>query len=146
SELPRFFESVAAILLPGDAMLLGIDLVKAKARLEAAYNDRAGITALFNKNILHVLNRRLGATFDVAAFDHVAFYDERRAWIEMRLRANRDTAARVPRARLRLAFRAGDEIRTELSCKYTRRSLLRRLAGSSLAIERWYTDDERSFA
>jgi len=145
-ELPAFFKSVAAILAPGDALLLGVDLVKSKARLEAAYNDKAGVTALFNKNILRVLNRRLGASFDVAAFDHVAFYDARNAWIEMRLRANRATRARVPRAGLKLVFEAGDEIRTELSCKYTRRSLLRRLGGSGLELRRWYSDQERLFA
>jgi L-histidine N-alpha-methyltransferase len=137
---------VATVLAPGDAMLLGVDLVKAKARLHAAYNDRAGVTALFNKNILQVLNRRLDADFDVTAFDHVAFYDTRRAWIEMRLRANRATSARVPGARLRLALSSGQEIRTELSCKYTRRSLLRRIAGTRLVLDRWYTDPKRSFA
>lgn len=146
SELPAFFRSVAAILAKGDALLLGLDLVKSKARLEAAYNDAAGVTALFNKNILRVLNRRLGASFDVDAFDHVAFYDAKKAWIEMRLRANRRTEARVPRARLRLAFAPGDEIRTELSCKYTRRSLLRRLRGTGLELSRWYGDPERLFA
>lgn len=146
SELPTFFRSVAAVLQPGDALLLGVDLVKSKARLEAAYNDAAGVTALFNKNILQVLNDRLGADFDLAAFDHVAFYDTRNAWIEMRLRANRAMRVRVRRPELDLAFARGDEIRTELSCKYSRRSLLLRLLGTGLVLRRWYTDPARLFA
>lgn len=145
-DLPGFFRSVAAILQPGDALLLGVDLVKSKARLEAAYNDAAGVTALFNKNILQVVNDRLGADFDIAAFDHVAFYDTRNAWIEMRLRANRAMRVRVRRPGLDLTFARGDEIRTELSCKYSRRSLLARLQGTGLALRRWYRDNERLFA
>ena len=146
SELPAFFRNVAAILQPGDALLLGLDLVKSKARLEAAYNDAAGLTALFNKNILQVVNDRLGADFALAGFDHVAFYDTRNAWIEMRLRAKRAMRVRVRRPGLDLALAQGDEIRTELSCKYSRRSLLRRLLGTGLVLRRWYTDNERLFA
>ena len=146
SELKAFFRRVARILAPGDAMLLGVDLVKAKARLEAAYNDSAGVTALFNRNILRVINERLGGDFDLAAFEHVAFYDARNAWIERRLRANRAVRVAVPRAGLRLRLAPGEEIRTELSCKYTRRSLEARLRNTGLRLFRWYTDPERLFA
>jgi L-histidine N-alpha-methyltransferase len=145
-ELPGFFRSAAATLAPGDGFLLGVDLVKDPARLHAAYNDSAGVTADFNRNILRVLNRRLRADFDPDAFEHRAFYDPQRQWIEMRLRAKRPVTARVPAAGIKLALEAGDEIRTELSCKYTRESLTARLAGTGLALERWLTDPERLFA
>ena len=86
----RFLRSLARLLRPGiDHLLLGTDLVKDPAILEAAYDDSAGITAQFNRNVLHVLNRELGADFDVEAFEHVAFFDREREWIEMRLRASR---------------------------------------------------------
>jgi L-histidine N-alpha-methyltransferase len=145
-ELPAFFRQVAAVLAPGDGFVVGVDLVKDPARLHAAYNDAAGVTAEFNRNILRVLNDRLDADFDPSDFDHVAFYDPACQWIEMRLRARRPVKARVPAAGLELTLAAGDEIRTELSCKYTRASLAARLEGSGLAIERWITDPECLFA
>jgi L-histidine N-alpha-methyltransferase len=144
--LASFFRGAAAVLAPGDGFLVGVDLVKDPARLHAAYNDSAAVTAEFNLNILRVLNDRLGADFDPADFEHVAFYDAERQWIEMRLRARRAVQARVPGAGVEIALRAGDEIRTELSCKYTRESLTRRLAGTGLAVERWITDAEGLFA
>jgi len=144
--LPAFFRAAAAILEPGDAFLVGIDTVKDPARLHAAYNDAAGVTAEFNLNILRVLNERLGADFDPADFEHRAFYDPRRQWIEMRLRARRAVRARVPAAGVEVSLAPGGEIRTELSCKYTRESLLLRLAGSGLALEEWITDAEGLFA
>ena len=96
----RFLRSVAKLLRPGvDHLLLGTDLVKDPAILEAAYDDSAGITAAFNRNVLHVVNRELDADFDVDAFDHVAFFDREREWIEMRLRAQRRMDVHVARAR-----------------------------------------------
>jgi L-histidine N-alpha-methyltransferase len=145
-EVPGFFRAAAGVLAPGDAFLLGVDLVKDPARLHAAYNDSQGVTAEFNLNILRVLNRRLRADLDPADFEHRAFYDPERQWIEMRLRARRPLVARVPGAGVRLALDRGEEIRTELSCKYTRESLSTRLAGSGLVLERWITDDEGLFA
>jgi L-histidine N-alpha-methyltransferase len=145
-EVPAFLARVRAQLAPGDAFLLGVDLVKDTARLEAAYNDTAGVTAEFNRNLLRVLNRRLGATFEVDAFEHVAFYDEERAWIEMRLRASRHTVADLGDARLVLTFDAGDEVRTEISCKYTRASLDAVLAGTGLRVEGWHAGTEGLFA
>jgi L-histidine N-alpha-methyltransferase len=145
-ELPAFFRSAAAVLAPGDGFLVGVDLVKDPARLHAAYNDAAGVTAEFNRNILRVLNDRLGADFDVSAFEHRAFYDPERQWIEMRLRAVRPLTARLPAAGVELKLAAGEEIRTELSCKYTRESLAARLAGTGLEIESWTTDADRLFA
>jgi L-histidine N-alpha-methyltransferase len=144
--VPPFLARVARQLEPGDAFLVGLDLVKDVARLEAAYNDCAGVTAEFNRNILRALNTQFGADFDPAAFAHVAFYDRRHAWIEMRLRARAPQRVRIPAARLDVEFLAGDEIRTEISCKYTRGSFEPLLAGTGLAMDRWYTDPENLFA
>jgi L-histidine N-alpha-methyltransferase len=144
--LPAFFRAAALALLPGDAFLVGVDLVKDKERLHAAYNDSAGVTAEFNLNVLRVLNARLGATFDPSDFEHRAFYDPHRHWIEMRLRALRPVRARVPAANLTVTLAEGEEIRTELSCKYTRESFASRLAGTGLALERWITDPACLFA
>jgi L-histidine Nalpha-methyltransferase len=144
--LPAFFRSAAGVLAKGDGFLVGVDLVKDPARLHAAYNDAAGVTAEFNLNILRVLNHRLGADFDPGDFEHRAFYDAKRQWIEMRLRARRKVTAGVPGAGTTLTLAAGDEIRTELSCKYTRESLASRLAGTGLVLERWITDRESLFA
>jgi L-histidine N-alpha-methyltransferase len=104
------------------------------------------VTAEFNRNLLRVINARLEADFDVAAFEHVAFYDESRHWIEMRLRATRATSVRIPSAGVARTFDRGDEIRTEISCKYTRERLSGLLAGSGLAVEAWHTDDAGQFA
>ena len=145
-EVPPFLRRVASVLEPGDGFLLGLDLVKDVDRLEAAYDDAAGVTARFNRNILLALNDRLEADFDPAAFDHVSFYDRENAWIEMRLRANRAMRVRVPTAGLDMRFEPGDEIRTEISCKYTRTSLEGMLAGTCLRLDAWYTDPEELFA
>jgi L-histidine N-alpha-methyltransferase len=144
--VPAFFRAAASVLVPGDTFLLGVDLVKDVARLEAAYNDSAGVTAEFNRNLLQVVNARLGADFEPAAFAHVAFYDKSHDWIEMRLRATRPTAVHIPAAGVERAFAPGDEIRTEISCKYTRARLDGMLAGTGLSIEAWYTDAEAQFA
>ena len=145
-EVPPFLSRVAGQLAPGDAFLVGVDLVKDVARLEAAYNDAAGVTAEFNRNILRVMNERLGADFDPDAFGHVAFFDRGSSWIEMRLRSLKLQRVRIPAARLDLAFEAGEEIRTEISCKYTRESFTALLPGTGLALDRWYTDPENLFA
>ena len=143
--VPPFLRALARQLEPGDGFLLGLDLVKDEARLHAAYNDSAGVTAEFNRNVLRVVNTHLRADFEPEAFEHVAFYDRDNAWIEMRLRATRDMRVSVPGAELRLDLRRGDEIRTELSCKYTQPSLEARLAGTGLQIEGWHTDPEELF-
>ena len=144
--VPGFFERAAAQLAPGDGFVVGLDLVKDPARLHAAYNDAAGVTARFNKNVLRVMNERLGADFDLEAFEHVAFYDADRAWIEMRLRTRRAVSVRLPACHLRLDLPKGGEIRTELSCKYTRESFEARLGRSGLRLDRWITDPDALFA
>ncbi len=144
--VPGFLRDVAAQMEPGDGFLVGLDLVKNTDRLEAAYNDQEGVTADFNLNILDSVNTRFGTRFDRDAFEHVAFFDRTNSWIEMRLRALRDSTVDVPGTELSLSFSAGDEIRTELSCKYTRESLSERAAAAGLVVDRWYTDEEGLFA
>jgi L-histidine N-alpha-methyltransferase len=144
--VPAFLRRVAAQLAIGDHFLVGVDLVKDRARLEAAYNDAAGVTAEFNRNLLRHVNHALGGTIDVAAFAHVAFWNPRRRWIEMRLRATRPVRARIAAAQLAVHFEPGDEIRTEISCKYTRRTFNARVRGTGLVLDRWFTDPERLFA
>lgn len=146
AQVPPFLRAVARQLEPGDTFLLGVDCVKDRARLHAAYNDAAGVTAEFNKNILRVINAHLRSDFDTEAFEHVAFYDTEAAWIEMRLRAIRDMRVSIPGAGIEMQFRRGDEVRTELSCKYTRSSLEAMLVGTGLGLESWYTDPEELFA
>jgi L-histidine N-alpha-methyltransferase len=144
-QLSSFLESVRAVLGPDDAFLVGLDLVKDTARLEAAYNDSAGVTAEFNLNALRVLNRRLATDFEIDAFEHVAFYDREQEWIEMRLRALRPTSASLGGGR-EILFEVGNEIRTEISRKFTRRSFADALAGTGLELSAWFTDAESLFA
>jgi L-histidine N-alpha-methyltransferase len=144
--LGPFLRSVAGQLDPGDGFLAGVDLVKDKEHLEEAYNDRAGVTAAFNLNILRVLNRELGADFDPEAWEHRAFYDTEREWIEMRLRSLRPQRVTLPAIDVVRDFGPGDEIRTEISAKYTRESLRSRLAGTGLGLDQWHTDPEQRFA
>ncbi len=144
-QLFRFLGRVRSVLGPSDAFLVGLDLVKDPARLEAAYNDSVGVTAEFNLNILRVLNRRFGTDFEIDAFEHVAFYDPDHEWVEMRLRALRPTRVSLGSTR-EVRFRLGDEIRTEISRKFTRRSFVEALAGTGLELGAWFTDPECLFA
>ena len=145
-DVPGFLRAVARTVGPGDRFLVGVDLVKDAGRLEAAYNDSQGVTAAFNLNILAHLNRVLHADFDLARFEHVARWDAAQRWIEMRLRAIAPSRVRVRQASLEVLYRAGDEIRTEISCKYTEASFGARLAGTGFRLERWFTDPEQLFA
>jgi L-histidine Nalpha-methyltransferase len=145
-EWPEFLAGLGQTLVPGEAFLVGLDLVKDPAVLHAAYNDAAGVTAAFNKNVLLVLNDRLGADFDPDAFEHVAFFDRERSWIEMRLRARRAMRVRVPGADVTLDLPAGGEIHTEVSCKTTRPAFEAVLGRTGLVLERWFTDAEGWFA
>ena len=112
------------MLRPGDWFLLGADLVKSKRRLDAAYNDAAGVTVKFNKNVLRVLNRDLRASFDEEMFDHVAGYDPERELVDIRLRARAAHEVKIRALGLTVAFAAGEEMRTEISVKFTRPGLL----------------------
>jgi L-histidine N-alpha-methyltransferase len=146
AERLRFLTSVAALLGEDDHLLLGTDLVKDSATLEAAYDDSAGVTAEFNLNILHVLNRELGANFDPSCFQHVALFDEENAWIEMRLRARDAQQIELPAIGLTVSFEPGEDIRTEISAKFTRERVARELSAAGLALAAWYTDEREWFA
>lgn len=137
---------IASLLGPEDRLLLGTDLVKNSAIIEAAYNDSQGVTAEFNRNLLHVLNRELGADFEPEAFDHVAFFDRRHEWVEMRLKARRPCSVLVSELDLRVEFAAGEELRTEISAKFTPERVQGDLEAAGLELEAWFTDPEQLFA
>jgi L-histidine N-alpha-methyltransferase len=141
-----FLNSVRATLAPGDSFLLGIDLVKDRSRLVAAYNDPAGVTAAFNRNVLAVINRELGADFDLAAFDHVALWNTDQEWIEMRLRSNRSQTVHLRDLNLDVSIADGEEIRTEISAKFRREQVEDELARAGLRLVRWWTDPADDFA
>jgi L-histidine Nalpha-methyltransferase len=142
----EFLRHTRMMLGPDDRLLIGTDLVKDRQRLEAAYNDSAGVTAEFNRNVLRVVNANLDGDLDPDGFDHVAFYDERRRRIEMRLRAREAHSSRIDALAMDVEFERGEEIRTEISCKFTRAALEREYASASLDMLGWYTDDENLFA
>jgi len=140
-----FLSRVRSQLLPGDTFLLGTDLVKDPAVLVAAYDDAAGVTAAFNKNVLAVLNAELGADFDLDAFDHVAVWDAANEWMEMRLRSTADQQVRLPGIRLTVQFADGEEMRTEVSAKFRRPGVERELAAAGFAMRSWWTDPAGQF-
>jgi L-histidine N-alpha-methyltransferase len=143
----RFLRSIAKLLRPGvDHLLLGTDLVKDPAVIEAAYDDSEGITAEFNRNVLRVINRELDADFEVEAFEHVAFFDREREWIEMRLRALRRMDVHVGKLGLDVAFVPREELRTEISAKFTIKRLGADLAAAGLELRDLLTDPEELFA
>jgi L-histidine Nalpha-methyltransferase len=119
--------------------------VKDPGVLVAAYDDAAGVTAAFNKNILSVLNTRLGARFDQDAFEHVARWDPDHEWIEMRLRSLHAQDVAVPALDLTVSFAAGEEMRTEISAKFRRAGVEAELAAAGLAMRSWWTDEEGRF-
>jgi L-histidine N-alpha-methyltransferase len=141
-----FLAEVADGLATGDSLLLGTDLVKDVDRLVAAYDDAAGVTAEFNRNVLRVLNRELDADFDVDAFEHVARWNSEAEWIEMWLRAQRAQRASIARIGMRVDFAAGEELRTEISAKFRRGGVERELAAAGLSLHAWWTDPAGDFA
>jgi L-histidine N-alpha-methyltransferase len=140
-----FLTRMRALMGPDDGIVIGTDLVKDRALLEAAYNDSAGVTAEFNRNVLRVINAGLGADFDPDAFQHVAFFDEANSWIEMRLRANGAQHVRIDGADLEVRFADGEEIRTEISAKFTREAVERELTAAGLCLDEFFTDENALF-
>ncbi|MEV4071753.1 L-histidine N(alpha)-methyltransferase [Nonomuraea fuscirosea] len=140
-----FLKELRATMRPGDTFLLGADLVKDTGRLVAAYDDAAGVTAEFNRNVLRVINRELDADFEPEAFEHVAVFDERHEWIEMRLRATRAMRVRVDALGLAVSFEEGEEMRTEISAKFRPEGLRAELAAAGFRIGRRYTDPAGDF-
>lgn len=146
AERAGFLDSVRALMSPGDALLLGTDLVKDASVLVAAYDDAAGVTAEFNKNVLTVVNRELGADFDLDAFGHVALWDAENEWIEMRLRSRRAQTVKIPAVDLAVDFAAGEDLRTEVSAKFREDGVRSELAAAGLKLTHWWTDREARFA
>ena len=140
-----FLASIRALLGPDDRFVLGTDLVKDVAVLEAAYNDSEGVTAEFNRNVLHVLNRELDADFDVDAFEHVAYFDRDNSWIDIRLRALGPQRVSIPGAEIDVELADGEDIRTEISSKFTLEALARELGEADMAIEQFFTDPDGLF-
>jgi L-histidine Nalpha-methyltransferase len=140
-----FLAQVGAALRPGDTFLLGVDLVKDTGRLLDAYNDAAGVTAEFNRNVLLVVNRELDADFHVEEFEHVAVWDAEHEWIEMRLRAAREQRVTIRDLGLVVSFAAGEELRTEISAKFRCAGIEAELAAAGLRTLRFWTDRRGDF-
>ncbi|MGM1061537.1 L-histidine N(alpha)-methyltransferase [Saccharothrix sp. Mg75] len=145
-ERAKFLASVRDVLDEGEWLLLGTDLVKDPDVLVRAYDDAQGVTAEFNRNVLRVLDRELGADFDPADFEHVALWNAREEWVEMRLRAVRPVKAHVAALDLDVAFAEGEELRTEVSAKFRREGVERELASAGFELHRWWTDAPGRFA
>ncbi|WP_371478237.1 L-histidine N(alpha)-methyltransferase [Kitasatospora sp. NBC_00315] len=144
-ERAEFLRTLRGMVEPGDFLLLGTDLVKDPAVLVAAYDDSAGVTAEFDKNVLSVLNRELGADFDPAQFDHVALWDADQEWIEMRLRSRGPQTVKIPALDLLVQFEAGEELRTEVSAKFRRERVAEELTAAGFRLSQWWTDEAGRF-
>ena len=142
----RFLRDIRATLEDGDWFLLGTDLVKDPDRMVAAYDDAAGVTAAFNKNVLAVLNRELAADFDLDTFEHVATWVPEHEWMEMRLRSRRPQQVSVRELEMEVDLAQGEEIRTEISAKFRKDRLVDELGGVGLELVHWWTDPGGDFA
>ncbi|MEV6344664.1 L-histidine N(alpha)-methyltransferase [Actinoplanes sp. NPDC051851] len=145
-ERAAFLTDLRSVLHEGEWLLLGADLVKDPAVLLPAYDDAAGVTAEFNRNVLRVINRALAADFTPGAFDHVAAWNPSHEWIEMRLRSLRPQRVHIRDLSLDLSFTEGEEIRTEISTKFRRVGLTAELESAGFAIRHWWTDPRSWFA
>jgi L-histidine Nalpha-methyltransferase len=141
----QFLASLASVLKPGDSLLMGTDLVKDVGRLISAYDDSAGVTAQFNRNVLTVVNRELDADFDVSAFAHVARWNAAEQRIEMWLRTERPQRVRIAALDITVEFAAGEEVLTEVSCKFRAESVASELAAAGLRRTHWWTDAAGDF-
>ncbi len=141
-----FLRRIRNLLGPEDRFLLGTDLVKDSATLEAAYNDEQGVTAEFNKNVLSVLNRELRADFDLDAFEHVARWDAENLWVDIRLRSLTNQVIDVSALEMQVPFAAGEEMRTEISTKFARQGLEGIYAEAGLELTDWWTDPDGLYA
>jgi L-histidine N-alpha-methyltransferase len=145
AERAKFLSSLRDTLETGEWLLLGTDLVKDRETLVHAYDDEAGVTAEFNRNVLHVLNRELSANFDVPAFAHVARWNDEEEWVEMRLRASRPMSVAIPGVDLTVDLAEGEEIRTEVSAKFREERVRTELAEAGFTLTDWWTDSESRF-
>jgi dimethylhistidine N-methyltransferase len=145
-ERRELLAAIRALLRPQDHFLLGADLVKDPAVLEAAYNDSRGVTAAFDLNVLTVINRELDGDIPVANFSHSARFDREHEWIEMRLRAEQACHVHLAAIDLDVDFAAGEELRTEISAKFTPERLGADLGAVGLEVTTLYTDPDTLFA
>jgi L-histidine N-alpha-methyltransferase len=145
AERARFLGAIRDVLDEDDALLLGLDLVKEPERLVAAYDDRSGVTAEFNRNVLHVMNRELGADFRPECFDHVARWDAAGEWVELALRSRVDQRVRIPAAGLTVEFARGEELRTEISAKFRPEGARAELGAAGFEAVRLWTDAQDDF-
>jgi L-histidine N-alpha-methyltransferase len=145
-ERAPFLAEVETMLDLEDALLLGVDLVKDESTMVAAYDDAQGVSAAFNKNILRVLNAELDGDLPIDGFDHVTRFNAERQCMEQSLRATRDISARLSGIDLDVVFQSGEEIHTEVSCKFTEEGLAAEFAVAGLRISEWLTDDAGRFA
>jgi L-histidine N-alpha-methyltransferase len=141
-----FLQGVRSTVADGDSLLLGLDLVKERARLQAAYDDPAGVTAEFNRNVLAVVNRELGADFDLERFEHVARWDAQNEWVELALRSLDDRVVRIGELRLEVEFEGGEELHTEISAKFRRERAEAELRRAGFEPAAWWTDSAGDFA
>src|SRR5690606_7281542 len=146
AERRAFLTGIHDVLEPGERLLLGAGLVVDPDVLVPAYDDAEGVTAAFNRNVLHVLNHRLGADFEPDKFDHVALWDAEHEWIEMRLAAREDMTVTVADLDLVVEFARGEQMRTEISAKFRLDGLRAELGGSGFAVEQVWTDPDDRFA
>ena len=141
----EFLVSVSEMMQPGDTLLLGTDLVKDVDRLVRAYDDSAGVTAQFNRNVLTVVNRELGADFDVPAYEHVAKWNADEERIEMWLRSTRPQRVHIAALNLDVDFADGEEMLTEVSCKFRPTGVDAELEAAGLRRTHWWTDEAGDF-
>ena len=141
----EFLAALSATMAPGDSLLLGTDLLKSVPRMVAAYDDSAGVTADFNRNLLFVLNRELHADFEPEAFGHVARFEPEGEWIEMWLRADEAQVVAVDDLGLTVPFETAEAMRTEISAKFRRSRIEEELGNADLALGRWWTDPGGDF-
>jgi L-histidine N-alpha-methyltransferase len=146
TESRSFLAEVASTLCPGDRFLLGLDMIKPMEVLNAAYNDSQGVTEQFNKNVLYVINRELGADFNTDDFEHLAFYNPQLERVEMHLRAIRPLLVEIADLELSVSFEAGETVLTEISRKFSRNSAARMVQEAGLSIARWHSDPNEWFS
>jgi L-histidine N-alpha-methyltransferase len=142
----RFLGHIRGLLKQGDALLLGVDLVKDVAVIEAAYNDASGVTAAFNRNVLRAVNAALAADFVPEAYQHCAFFNKEEERIEMHLIPDVPQRVTIPAAELQVEVLPSESIRTEISCKFTRATATSMLEAAGFRVERWHTDPQNLFA
>ena len=146
AESQQFLQNVANSMKPEDRFLIGLDMVKPKNILEAAYNDSQGVTREFNKNILQTINRELHADFDPSVFEHLAFYNEEKEQVELHLQSKQRTSVEIMDLNLAVTFEEGETIHTEICRKFSEESAQKMFSEAGLTVEQWFTDPKGWFS